>query len=75
VARKKQPKIFTRKGGDTAFAYSAADEVRLTYNGWTEMKEPEPADQVEADATGDEGSTSTSAGATKKTAPAKKAAS
>lgn len=73
MAKKKQPKLFTRKGGETAFAYSPADEVRLAYNGWSEVKASEPAAaDTEADATADEGSTSTSAGKTPaKSAPKK----
>ncbi len=53
---KKKPKTFERDG-DTAFAYTPADEVRLVYNGWSERK-PAPT-PPSADATADEGATTT----------------
>lgn len=56
---KKKPKIFER-GGETALAYTPADEVRLVYNGWSERKPP-PAQPPAADATADADSTTTKA--------------
>lgn len=56
---KKKPKIFDREG-ETALAYTPADEVRLVYNGWSERK-PAPEQPPPADATADEGSTTTKA--------------
>jgi hypothetical protein len=72
VAKKKQPKVFAR-GGEYALAYSPADEVRFTYNGWSEVKPPEPgpATDAPADATADADTTSTNAGKAAKAAPKK----
>jgi hypothetical protein len=67
VAKKKQPKVFTRNG-EYAHAYTPADEVRFTYNGWSEYQPPVvPA----ADATSEADSTSTDAGKATKATPKK----
>ncbi len=56
MAKKKvQPKTFSR-GGEFALAYSPADEVRLVYNGWSEVK---PAEPPAPDATADADTTDT----------------